>query len=154
MTSEVLVLMLMFLVTAEIIGRRLFGTPISGQVETATLSLTVIVYLGLAYTQFKDSHIRVEIFINRFRGRLRAALEAACLSLSIVPVIMMSLATAEKAYQSFVGGEFIAGGVNFPVWPGRCAVAFGLALLSITLTVQIVNQLSLALMGKGKDRKA
>lgn len=151
--SEMLVLMLMFLVSAEIIGRRLFGTPIPGQVETATLSLTIIIYLGLAYTQIENSHIRVEIFIGGLQGRLKAFVEAVCLLLSLIPIILMSLATAEKAYLSFKGGEFIAGGINYPVWPGRCAVAFGLGLLCITLAVQMLNHLTLAFRGKKNDRE-
>jgi TRAP-type C4-dicarboxylate transport system permease small subunit len=151
--SEIFVLMLMFLVTAEIIGRRLFGAPIPGQVETATLSLTIIIYLGLAYTQLKNSNIRVEIFINRLPARCKAFVEAGCLLLSLIPIILMSLATTQKAYLSFKGGEFIAGGINYPVWPGRCAVAFGLGLLCITLAVQMLNHLTLAFRGKKNDRE-
>lgn len=142
--AESVVFLLMLLVTAEILGRRLFGSPIPGQVEAATLSLVIVLYLGVAYAQWKENHIRVDIFISRVKGRKRELLEALTLFLSLIPTVLMLWATAERARGSIAGGEFVSGVIEFPVWPGRCAVVFGLAILSLTLAVQLCNHLAAA----------
>jgi TRAP-type C4-dicarboxylate transport system permease small subunit len=152
LASEGLVFCLMLMVTAEIIGRHVFGTPIPGQVEMATLSLIVILYLGLSYTQMEGGHIRVDVLISRTKGRKRELLEAFAQFLCLIPAVMMLLATAKQARISVIGQEFVAGVVNFPVWPGRCAVTFGFALLCFTLGVQISNHV-VAAFSMTRDHK-
>lgn len=139
--AEVVVFLLMLLVSAEIVARHVFNSPILGHVETATLSLVLILYLGLPYTQLKRAHIRVDIFISRFKGKEREFLEAFTLFMCLIPSVLMLWATAQKAIDSVKGHEFVSGVVNFPVWPGRCAVAFGFILLSLTLTMQMLSHL-------------
>jgi TRAP-type C4-dicarboxylate transport system permease small subunit len=141
LASEGVVFLLMLLVTAEIIGRHVFGTPIPGQVEMATLSLIVILYLGLSYTQLEGGHIRVDILTSRIKGRKRELFGAFAAFLCLIPSVMMLLATAERARISVIGKEFVAGVINFPVWPGRCAVTLGFALLCLTLVIQISNHI-------------
>ena len=147
--GEVTVCLLMLLVTAEIVARHVFGSPIPGQVEMAVLSLTVIVYLGLAHAQSQRDHIRVEVFICRFEGRKREAFEALALLICLVPTIFMLCATTKQAYISVRGHEFVTGIISFPVWPSRCIVSLGLALLAFVLVVQICNHL-LGLLGLRK----
>lgn len=139
--GEVMVCLLMLLVTSEIVARHVFGCPIPGQVETAILSLTIIVYLGLAHTQSERGHIRVEIFISRLKGRKREALEALSLIICLVPTVLMLWSTAVQACISVRGREFVTGIINFPVWPSRCIVSIGFVLLSFMLLVQICNRL-------------
>jgi C4-dicarboxylate transporter DctQ subunit len=148
--AEALVFLLMLLVTAEIIGRHIFGSPIPGQVETAILALVLILYLGVAYTQLERGHIRVELFVSRVKGKKRELVEALSLFLSLIVSVLMLWATAEQARISVLGREFVTGIIAFPVWPGRCAVTFGFALLSFTIIIQICNHI-IAALGLRKD---
>jgi len=129
------------IVVAEIIGRYIFGHPIPGQVEIATLALVVIVYLALPYTQMLDGHIRVDVFISRVKGAKREFLEALILVIGLISSLMMLWATGKRAIGSVLNQEFVTGVINFPIWPGRCSVALGLSLLSLTLVVQITRRL-------------
>ncbi len=151
--AEVLVMFIMLFVVAEIIGRFLFNHPIPGQAEIATLSLVVIVYLALPYTQMQEGHIRVDVFISRIKGAKREFLEAFILVIGLVTALMILWATGERAIASVHDQEFIAGVVNFPIWPGRCAVVLGFLLLSLTLMGQIFSRLmnGLNLTNKGKE---
>ncbi|MFH1154453.1 MAG: TRAP transporter small permease [Pseudomonadota bacterium] len=151
--SECLVFLLMLLVTAEIVARHVLNSPIPGQVEAATLSLILILYLGIAYTQWEGSHIKVDILMSRINGTSRKALEVVILCLCLIPSALIAWATTQKAWSSFTGQESITGVINFPVWPGRCTVSFGFILLSLTLIVQILQH-SAALFRTGKmDKK-
>ncbi len=139
--AEILVILIVLLVVAEIIGRFIFGHPIPGQVEIATLSLVVIVYLGVAYTQMLDGHIRVDVLISRVKGAKREFLEAFVLVIGLFSTLMMVWATGKRAIESTMTHEFVTGVVNFPIWPGRCSVTFGFILLSLTLIIQIIRRL-------------
>ena len=151
--SEVLVFLLMLMVTFEIIGRHIFDSPIPGHVETATLSLVLILYLGIAYTQWENGHIRVDIFLSRVEGLKREALEVLILFLCLIPSVLIAWATAQKAWSSVAGQEFVTGAVNFPVWPGRCSVSFGFALLALTLMVQMLQHCIAILKARKKDKE-
>jgi TRAP-type C4-dicarboxylate transport system permease small subunit len=148
--AEGIVFFLMLLVTAEIIARHVLGSPIPGQVETATLSLVLILYLGLAYTQLERGHIRVELLVSRVKGKKRELLEAFVLFLSLIVSALMLWGTAGQARISVLGREFVT---SFPVWPGRCAITFGFALLSFTLVIQICNHVMAAFGVDEHDRE-
>ena len=139
--AETLVILIVLLVVAEIVGRFIFGHPIPGQVEIATLSLVVIVYLGVAYTQMLDGHIRVDVLISKVQGAKREFLEAFVLVIGLFSTVMMVWATGKRAIESTLTHEFVTGVVNFPIWPGRCSVTFGFLLLSLTLIIQITRRL-------------
>lgn len=143
--AEALVFLMMLGITADIVARYVFSRPIPGQVEASTLALVVILYFGLAYTQTRRGHVRVELFVSRVSGAKRELLEALALAVSFVPTSLMCTATAKEAYTSVLGREFVSGVISFPLWPGRCAVAIGLALLGITLATQCGEHLLAAL---------
>jgi len=119
LVAEVLVAFLVLLVVAEIIGRDIFNHPIPGQIETAMLTLVGIVYLAVPHTQMERGHIRVEVFISRIRGAKREFVEAFTLVIALIISLMMLWATGKRAIGSFLGGEFLSGVINFPIWPGR-----------------------------------
>lgn len=149
--AEILVMLIMFLIVAEIIGRFIFDYPIPGQAEIVTLSLVVIVYLALPYTQMQEGHIRVDVFISKVKGAQREFLEAFILIIGLATSLMMLWATGNRAIESVQDQEFIIGFVNFPIWPGRCSVMFGFLLLSLVIAVQFISRLinGLDLINKG-----
>jgi TRAP-type C4-dicarboxylate transport system permease small subunit len=151
--AEGIVFFLMLLVTAEIIARHILGSPIPGQVEIATLFLVLILYLGVAYTQLERGHIRVELLVSRLKGKKRELLEALVLFLSLIVSASMLWGTAGQARISVLGREFGSGIISFPVWPSRCAITFGFALLSFTIVIQICNHVMAALGVDGHNRE-
>jgi TRAP-type C4-dicarboxylate transport system permease small subunit len=150
--AEGIVFLLMLLVVAEIIGRHFFNSPIPGQLEAGSLSMVLILYFGLAYGQLLRNHIRVDLFISRVKGRKRELLEALALFLCLVVSSLMLWATAIQALISVEGREFVSGVISFPVWPGRCVVTFGFAILSLTLIIQICEHL-MAAFGANQRKK-
>ena len=151
--AEAIVFLLMLLVTAEIISRHFFNSPIPGQTEAGALSLVLILYLGLAYGQLQRSHIRVDLILSRAKGRKRELLEALALFLCLIVSALMLWATSKQALISVLGREFISGVISFPVWPGRCAVPFGFALICLTLIMQICDHVMAAFGANGRDQE-
>ncbi len=62
---------LMFLSSADVIGRYVFNHPITGTYEIATIMMGAIVLLGWAYTQREGGHVTVDMFYNKFPARMK-----------------------------------------------------------------------------------
>lgn len=65
-------LVMMLLTTGDVIGRGILNMPIPGAYELTSYMLSVIVLLGLGYSQQIDQHVRVEVLVNKLspRGQL------------------------------------------------------------------------------------
>jgi TRAP-type transport system small permease protein len=84
--SGALIVGLMFMTVANILGRWTMGRPVRGSVELTEIGMVAIVFLGLAYAQVREDHIRVDLVYERMgpRGRRLLGLFAAVVSLITV----------------------------------------------------------------------
>jgi len=89
----------LFLVAAmifiDVILRKLFNSPISGQQELAELGTVIIVYFGLPYATRIRSHVRVEPVTGRLPAAVRSILYGV---LDFIIVVFMAL-LAWKVFQ-------------------------------------------------------
>lgn len=88
-----LIVALMLLTVANIVGRWLWDIPVSGSVELTQTGMVAIVFLGLAYAQVQEDHIRVDLLYERLgnRGKTVLGLFAAVVSFATVAVVTWSL---------------------------------------------------------------
>lgn len=70
--SAIVIFIMMFYITADVLGRDIFSRPIPGTYEVSEMLMVLVVFLGLAYTQAMGGHIRTEVLLRFFppRGRL------------------------------------------------------------------------------------
>lgn len=81
---------LMFMTVANILGRWTMGRPVRGTVELTEIGMIAIVFLGLAYAQVRDDHIRVDLLYNRLGERGRLVLRAFSSIVSLAVVLVMT----------------------------------------------------------------
>ncbi|WP_403022224.1 TRAP transporter small permease [Salinibacterium sp. GXW1014] len=129
--SAVLCGALALLLTAEVVMRATTGGSIRGLFEIAELALVMTVFLGFAQAEVNGTHVRVTLLTDRLRPAVANRLRGVALLLACVFLAWMSIELVERAMNSFVGGEYRTGLLNFPVWPSRAFVAFGTSLLTI-----------------------
>jgi TRAP-type transport system small permease protein len=91
--SGALIVGLMFMTVANILGRWTMGRPVRGSVELTEIGMVAIVFLGLAYAQIREDHIRVDLVYERLgpRGRRVLGIFAATVSLATVFVLTWRL---------------------------------------------------------------
>jgi TRAP-type C4-dicarboxylate transport system permease small subunit len=81
---------MMFLTTADVVGRYFFNAPVLGAYEMTEYLMLIMVFSFLAFAQAEKSHICVDIVFNRLPSKLRGILERfnhiACL-------VMMAMVT-------------------------------------------------------------
>lgn len=152
-TGTLLIVALVGLISADVIGRGLFSSPISGVPEMVSLSIVAIVFLQAAEAFRMGRITRSEAILNfleRRSKRLRALLEAifALAGLGIIGVLLnASYPFFIKSWNrdTFVGtvGDFIA-----PVWPVKLIILIGCTALIAQFGLYFVRQVIVVLGGK------
>ena len=81
--SGVSIFIVMILTSFQIISR-VMGYPWPGYLELSELSISIFAFLGVAYAQRVDSHIRMELIVGNLKGRIRWFLEFCATFLSVM----------------------------------------------------------------------
>ncbi len=135
--SAVIVCLMMLLVVTQIMARAL-RTALPGIVESLELLVVAVVFLGLAYTQSVNGHIRIDVIQNRLPVKWRKALEGLLLALALGTFGIMTYVSGEKAYEAWVLGDYREGLIDYPLWPSKILIPIGVGLLSLRLLVQLI----------------
>lgn len=138
MLGTVLIVVIMVLVNADVIGRGLFGHPVSGVPEMVSMSIVAIVFLQVAQAFRMGRLTRSEALLGLVQSRaprLRQALEilfALAAAALVWEIFRASLPLFEQAWtrNTFEGtiGDFTA-----PIWPVKLVILIGCAALIVQL---------------------
>ena len=135
--GAVALILIVLLTVAEIFARRFLNSPISGVLELTSLGLVIFVFLTLAYCASRGGHIVLDILVNRFPKRLRAATDIV---ISALTTGMLGVA----AWQLWVlalriqrSGQTMSSH-EVPIYPFIYVAALGGALLAIIYLVYLL----------------
>lgn len=131
-------------------SRSLFNFPLPGVYEFSEISMAIIVYLGLLWTQYDKKHIRVSIISERSSNRGRLAWESVAWFFAALFLIFIAVPSTEGAYASFMDREFRWGIMQMPIWWVKIIVACGLLLAFIQMTLHFLLSLC-AVFGERDD---
>jgi TRAP-type mannitol/chloroaromatic compound transport system permease small subunit len=136
--AALVILGVMLIGTFQIFGRKLFNFPVPGYVDWIEMIMTIFAFLSISYTQRLGGHIRMEIILARFQGRLLYFFEIIG---TIAAIVIVSI-LAYYAYTHFnraweIGDSTID--INLPVWPSKLLVPFAFGVLIIRLFIQLVG---------------
>src|SRR6056297_2038361 len=135
------------LIFLSVLGRTFLGTSIPDDVILAENLMPGIVALPLAYVAARRGHIEVEVFTNFLppRGRLALRLFGSLLGLAIFGMIAWS--ALNVTLSDYERGRFYEGLLRLPQWPAKALFVLGLALLSLRLALNAVQD-ARALFGR------
>lgn len=138
-TISMLALLPMMLLTAvAVIGRSFFGWPIPGAVELSSYMLSVVILLGIAYTQQVKGHPTVTLFVARLPVRIQALLEVIMYFLSLVVAGIIVWVGWQAA---FAYGGITSDVLRIAQFPFRLLVPIGIFLFFLELLVDFITSL-------------
>jgi TRAP-type C4-dicarboxylate transport system permease small subunit len=128
-------------VTANIIGRYVFNSPVKGMREWVGLLLVPLSFLGMAYGwREAGTFVAAEFLIVRMRGRLRWALEVliqVCALIFAGFLIYGGLTSTLWAYRTMdVWGSY---GDLISTWPFKASIFIGGLLLGVYPFLDIIK---------------
>lgn len=145
--SGVAILLMMLAGAADIFSTNLDmiglkSRPIPATFEFMGAMMVVTVFLAVSFAQHKRQHIRVEVIVRRFPKPLRILSEVLQHTLAIIVFAFIARFTWPAAIHAFNVGEYATGIVNFPLWPARFVLAFGVTLMTIQCLFDLLGVFS------------
>lgn len=135
-------MLLLLHVTADVIGRSVFGRPLGGTLEIVQYwYMPAIVFFGLAFTQLRDEHLKVILLTESLPPRIRKVAEMVGQIIPFLLVLVLLYFGWSGANYSMSIGETALGTVNVPTWPPRFFVVIGLGMLLVQFFVTIYRMI-------------
>jgi len=113
-------------ITVDALVRTFVGSPLPGLFEMAELSMVMIVFMGLGWTQMDQAHIRVTPGRKFLPARAVRLLDALAWLLAALMLAALAWPSTLEAIESVAIREFRWGYLEVPIWWAKVAVAFGL----------------------------
>lgn len=130
------IFLLVFLATTNVLGRWMFSLPISGYIDWVEQAMAFFAFLGLAYTQREGGHIRMDMLVSHIHGRrlwLSEFISVLLMLFVTVVLIYGSWLHFLRAYQ--IGDSSLD--INLPTWPAKLMVPVSLFVLALRLLIQL-----------------
>ena len=133
LAAAAIILMLGFLVCADVIGRTVFNSPVKGTPEIVSMSIVIICFLLAGYAVQSGGMIYTDAVISRFRNRGQAFGQLASAVLGILFFGLIVWGSVEPTMHAIASGEYEGeGALRVPAWPARIMVLVGSALVVFT----------------------
>lgn len=130
--AGVALVLMMLHITAEVIARYVFDSPLHGTVEiVSTYYMVAVVFLPLALIERVNGHIIVELVSKHLPERSQEILIGVVSLVSAAFFLAFAWQTWGDALSKYEIGEQALGTVAVTVWPTRFYIPFGCALLAV-----------------------
>lgn len=136
------VVLLMLLITADVIGRAFFNSPLAGVPEIVKISVVGLVWAMMAHTLKIDAHLRSKIFLNRMPPDIRRSVEMLACALGAIMFGLIVYSGWDQMIEAWQIGEFEGEEpMRVPTYPVRSLVLIGAALTAIQFCIMFVEHL-------------
>jgi TRAP-type C4-dicarboxylate transport system permease small subunit len=135
--GTVALLVLGVVIFAAVVARQ-FGIAIVGADETAQLLLVFMVFLAMTVTQSQGGHVRMEAFVTQLPPWARRIADLLSLVICLGMSALILYGTTLDAWAAYRDGEYQYGTIQFPLWPAKAAVSFGVLVFSIHLLLELL----------------
>lgn len=131
--SAALVFVLILLITAGVIFRRVIQQPLIFVEEYSAYLMVFCVYMGGAYTLQHDAHIRVDVATTRLSEKWQRNLRAVTSCIAIIYGGVLTWKTAELVIYYKKIGEQALSVLETPTWIPCSVIPVGTAILTIQM---------------------
>jgi TRAP-type C4-dicarboxylate transport system permease small subunit len=139
--SAAIILCVMLFVSAEVIGRQVFNSPIPGHLELSELLMPAIVFLAIAYTQSTGGHVRMTIAIDHLPPGWRHVTEIVVKVLAIAVYSVLCFYSAKHAYRTWLFDDVTMSPPYFLIWPAAVMAPIGIFLVTLRIYLEVLHLL-------------
>ncbi|MDR9428538.1 MAG: TRAP transporter small permease [Salibaculum sp.] len=140
--SGLAVFSLMVLAVVSVGGRNFFNQPLPGYVDWIEQIMPLIAFMGVAYTQRDGGHIRMDIFVGMFRGRVLWLIELITKVLVLALMLLLVWGSWAHFARSFdwnapMWSRDSTMDIGLPIWPAKVLAPIAFGVLSLRLMLQV-----------------
>ena len=130
-------LAMVLMISYEVVARYLFNAPTSWVTEYSLYLFVGTSFLGTAYAQLTDSHIRVEILLDTLKPLQRQYLELVSAWIGLIFAILASWQMGFFVWSEYVGGSKAWGLLTTPLWIPQTPVAIGIGVFALSILGEV-----------------
>ena len=131
----IVIFLLVFLATTNVLGRWFFNLPISGYIDWVEQAMAFFAFLGIAYTQREGGHIRMDMLVSNIHGRFLWFTELLSTTLMLIVTLVLIYGSYLHFLRAFTIGDSSID-INLPIWPAKLIVPIALTALALRLILQ------------------
>ena len=129
---------ILLMVLASVVGR-MAGFNLRGSDAYAGYCMAAASFLALAHTLKRGEHIRVNLFLERFGGRLRRPLELWSHAAGTFFCAALAYFSVRLVWQSHAFNDISQGNDATPLWIPQVAMAVGAVVLFVAMADAFVG---------------
>ena len=129
--AQVLVVLVMLVVCADVILRYFFNRPMFWVLESTQFALVFITFLGAAWVLKNDGHVRMDIVINRLSQRTQNQINIATSIFCAIACLVVTWYGVKVWWDYFQIDYLYAGSLVIPAYYLEAVIPIGGSLLFI-----------------------
>ncbi|TKT74792.1 TRAP transporter small permease [Aquamicrobium sp. LC103] len=132
---------MMLHICADVLSRRLLGTPIVGTLEYVTyFYMVAVVFLPLGRVQEERGHVIVEVISQLMPPKVSLWVDRGAQLFTLAYVAFIGWWGWQETVRSFTRNEVVTViQTDFPLWPTRLLVPLGLAAMCLVILAQLAE---------------
>ena len=137
--SVITILFVMLSVSAEVVMRYAFNSPIPGHLEGSELLMPVIVFLAISYTQATHGHVGMDLALDAIAPARRRYAEMATLLVTIFVCAILAYFSFKNVYQLWIYDDVTMTPPYYRTWPSAAAIPLGYGMISLRMFLQVLH---------------
>lgn len=136
--AQAVLILMVFLITADVLGRWLFSQPIKGAVELIELGLSIVIFLSIGYTHLKEEHISIEFLVERLPEKVQLVVEVFIHIIIMLVMVLMAISIFWYAERLFNSGT-ITGDIGLPIYLFAVVSGIGAIVFALNALLLVVK---------------
>jgi TRAP-type C4-dicarboxylate transport system permease small subunit len=134
--ASIILVVLMFITTADVIGRYFFNQPLTGVFDLTHFAVLIMVFFGLAYCGIKGGHVAIELLYDKLDQPIAKVLDQL---INLVGALLFMVIAWRTVIQSLDIIEFKESSqlLLIPYYPFYWLVSFGCVMFAIVMFLRI-----------------
>jgi tripartite ATP-independent transporter DctM subunit len=128
----------------DVLARFIFGGSVPGAIEIESFMLLIIVFLGLAFTQVDEGHIRIDLLISKFPKWLQNVIDSFTLLISSLFFYLLTFQLISRGILKIQEQE-ISYDLEIPTYIFWFIAALGTLILSMVVSLNFLQALQRSL---------
>ncbi len=144
--AAIAVLFIMVLGCVQIVMRMrfLFNSPIVGYIDMIELAMPILAVLGISYAQRHGVHIRMDILIERLRGRTFWLIECFNALVTLAIILCLTAFSWVFFHDAYTSGDSTVD-AELLTWPSKILVPISLGVMALRMLVQLLGSIRLVI---------
>ena len=135
---------LVLLAVLSVLGRLIFGQPLSGYIDWIQQFMPAIAFAGISYALRNGTHIRMDMLISRVHGRKYYLAELISSVLVLILISLLLWGSWAHFDRSFDWSQPLFSrdssiDIGLPIWPAKLLIPVSFAVMFLRAILQVIT---------------